>query len=659
MFREKGLFIVAVLATLLVTCIFVVVSAKCSFAQGSTTDTMQNLLQSTKLRTHEAIMAPFLEGELKTRVIVSLREPSGFRRSPDLRHEESRRHLSAAVRDVQNRFLPGLDENEIRPTNQFTYLFGFSAEVTLEGIRRLEGAAEVVSIEADGILHAHPAQGVPLMNASVARSAYSGAGISIAICDTGIDYRHPRLGGGGFPNAKVIGGYDCGDNDNDPMDAQGHGTCCAGIAAGGLGATGDYIGGVAHGAKLYAVKIAFGSGGSAYGSDMIEGWEWCITHQNDDPNNPILIISTSFGGSKFIGYCDSDSPSMTNAAANAAAAGITLFASSGNDGYCNAMGWPACISHVISVGAVYDAAFGTYYPCVSEDSCAAKFSSTGCSTGWYAIDNTAADRVTSYSNSATFLTLFAPSNAAYTTDITGGGGYSPDDYYPSFGGTSAACPYAAGAAAVLQQATRAVNGSYLTPAEVKSCLIATGNAVTDSKVAITKPRVNLQNAINYLQGSEPSESNDDFADAIRISGSSGLVTGSNVIATKEAGEPNHAGNLGGKSVWWKWTAPSSGTVNIDTHGSDFDTILAVYRGTSVSNLTEVASNDDDGSANYNSGVSFGAVNGVLYYIAVDGYYSSGSADSGNLVLNHSASVGTDSNANILSVILNILLNWGE
>ena len=46
---------------------------------------------------------------------------------------------------------------------------------------------------------------------------------------------------------------------------------------------------------------------------------------------------------------------MTTAAANAVAAGITIFASSGNDGYCDSMGWPACISYVNSVGAVYDA----------------------------------------------------------------------------------------------------------------------------------------------------------------------------------------------------------------------------------------------------------------------------------------------------------------
>ena len=460
-----------VLTAWLVTFMFVMFPATCGFARESTTDTIQALLRSTKVRAPEAITAPFLEGSAKTRVIVNLREPAGFPRSQDLRREGDRRHLSEAVRDVQDRFLPGLDSNQVRLTNQFTYLFAFSAEVTLEGLRQLEGAAEVSSIEEDGILHAHLAQGIPLINALAVRNDYNGAGLSIAICDTGIDYGHPRLGGGGFPNSKVIGGYDCGDDDNDPMDADGHGTCCAGIAAGDLGTSGDYIGGVAYGAKLYAVKIAFGTTGYAWNSDMIEGWEWCITHQNDDPDNPIMIISTSFGGGAFTGYCDGEYTVMTSAAANAVAAGITLFVSSGNDGYKDAMGWPACISHVISVGAVSD---------------------------------TAGDTVMPYSNSASFLGVFAPSFAAYTTDIVGDSGRSPGDYYPFFGGTSAACPYAAGAAACLQSASRDASGSFLSASEVRSTLYDTGDPVTDAKIpTVTRPRVNLGNAVNSLFSERP------------------------------------------------------------------------------------------------------------------------------------------------------------
>src|SRR5258708_39948322 len=61
--------------------------------------------------------------------------------------------------------------------------------------------------------------------------------------------------------------------------------------------------------------------------------------------------------------------------------------------------------------------------------------------------------------------------------------------------------------------------------------------------------------------------NDDFANAATITGMNALVGGTNSNATKEPGEPDHAGIPGGKSVWWKWQAPASGYVTISTAGS--------------------------------------------------------------------------------------------
>jgi hypothetical protein len=309
------------------------------------------------------------------------------------------------------------------------------------------------------------------------------------------------LGGGGFPNAKVIGGYDTGQNENDPMDGNGHGTACAGIAAGDLAEVGDYIGGVAYNAKLYALKITYSAtGGFAYESDMIEAWEWCITHQYDDPNNPIMVISTSFGGDYHTENCDNVSPAMTATAANAVAAGITIFVSSGNDGYCDGTAWPACISQVNAVGAVYDTNVGGKYGwCISPNSCIGYFD-FGCEFSWACDDPfTLEDLVTCYSNSSDFLSFFAPSNNAYTTDISGSGGYSSGDYVATFGGTSAACPYAAGSAALVQSAAQSIGGSFLSATEVKSLLTGTGNLVIDSKIDITRPRINLGAAIAKLE----------------------------------------------------------------------------------------------------------------------------------------------------------------
>lgn len=104
-----------------------------------------------------------------------------------------------------------------------------------------------------------------------------------------------------------------------------------------------------------------------------------------------------------------------------------------------------------------------------------------------------------------------------------------------------------------------------------------------------------------------------------MQGSAITVSASNRSATKQKGEPNHAGNPGGKSVWWSWTAPGSGTVVITTVGSDFDTLLAVYTGLNVSNLVAVAFNDDDLANPPFSRVKVKTTAGAVYHIAVDGY----------------------------------------
>ena len=111
-----------------------------------------------------------------------------------------------------------------------------------------------------------------------------------------------------------------------------------------------------------------------------------------------------------------------------------------------------------------------------------------------------------------------------------------------------------------------------------------------------------------------------FANRIAITGTNVVVTGSNVGATKESGEPFHAGIFGGASVWWEWTAPSNGTVTISTAGSSFDTLLGVYSGSVVSGLVELAGNDDDPDLSVlTSKVVFDVVANQTCQIAVDGY----------------------------------------
>ena len=128
----------------------------------------------------------------------------------------------------------------------------------------------------------------------------------------------------------------------------------------------------------------------------------------------------------------------------------------------------------------------------------------------------------------------------------------------------------------------------------------------------------------------PSLGNDNFANASTIQAGQ-TATANNVGYTKETGEPNLSFNVGGKSAWWKFTAPASGSFNVNTIGSNFDTILGIYTGTAVNALTLVAADDDSGG-NTTSSATFTATAGTTYRIMVDGFAGSPQGDSGNIQL---------------------------
>ncbi|MFO1487033.1 MAG: Calx-beta domain-containing protein [Verrucomicrobiota bacterium] len=135
--------------------------------------------------------------------------------------------------------------------------------------------------------------------------------------------------------------------------------------------------------------------------------------------------------------------------------------------------------------------------------------------------------------------------------------------------------------------------------------------------------------------------NDNFLDAIPVTGLLGQVTGSNTNATLELGEPTvvatPTGTIPlGSSVWYSWTAPLNGNVTFDTLNSVFDTVLAAYTGSSVSSLTQVAADDDSGPS-LTSKMTFTAVQGTTYYISVNGFGSGlFFADEGDYILNWNA-----------------------
>ena len=125
--------------------------------------------------------------------------------------------------------------------------------------------------------------------------------------------------------------------------------------------------------------------------------------------------------------------------------------------------------------------------------------------------------------------------------------------------------------------------------------------------------------------------NDYFTNHIAVTGVVAHVTANNAFATKEAGEPNHAGNPGGKSLWWTWTAPTNGVLQLNTSNSSFATLLAVYTGDSVGSLKRVASHDPSQDREPFAHVKIGVIAGLSYQIAVDGE----NGDSGIVNLNFS------------------------
>ena len=93
---------------------------------------------------------------------------------------------------------------------------------------------------------------------------------------------------------------------------------------------------------------------------------------------------------------------------------------------------------------------------------------------------------------------------------------------------------------------------------------------------------------------------------------------STVLSSKDAGEPNHCSEAGGASEWYTYQPSNSGTLQINTDGSSFNTVLAVYTGpgTDYASLVSVACDNVPGSGR--DRVVFQGSSGKVYFIAVDG-----------------------------------------
>jgi len=536
--------------------------------------------------------------------------------------------------------------------------------------------------------------------------------VIVAVIDTGIRYTHQDLSAQMWQNPGESGALASDGIDNDgngyvddvyginavtgsgnPMDDNGHGTHCAGTIGAAANGSGPHVG-VAWNVRLMGLKF-MDAGGSGFTSDAIE----CI---NFAVAKGARVLSCSWGGG---GY----ETSLKDAITRARNEGVLLVAAAGNEsansdviphypsGYDvdnvisvaaldrsdNLPGFSNYGSRNVDVGAPGVDIYSTYH--TANDAYA---TSSGTSMATPHVAGVAALVISKFPGISVFdlsqrlLATTVPVASLNGRSATGGRVNAYNALTASPNGTLEVSVSSSGSL-IAGQSVKLV-------AQVTD-LTAIGNAtVTGSATGL--PSMTFRNdgvspdttandhlycasftvpsdrdqLVLTVQASAPSKTtqtvvtsfsiarpaaNDNFSAATDLAGNVIQATGNNQVATKESGEPNHAANnVGGKSVWWKWTAPSAGTATINTRGSTFDTILGIYTGTAVNSLTLVASNDDETYPNViTSRVQFTATGGTTYRIAVDGYNNGSGADSGSITLNIAAPPANDLFANRAAV----------
>lgn len=229
-------------------------------------------------------------------------------------------------------------------------------------------------------------------------------------------------------------------------------------------------------------------------------------------------------------------------------------------------------------------------------------------------------------NGGSSLDWSVSSNATYLTfSEVQAGSQGPDAAFAAAGGT-----LAAGASTTVRVG-------------VNMAGLAGGVYQSRFAVSVTGTQGSVEIAASVSVTSPPPR-NDNFADAFGLSAVSTTAAFNSAGATKEDGEPSHAGNGGGASIWWSWTAPVSGTARIRTQGADFDTMIAVYTGSAVGSLSAIASNDDiNFPTDTQSQVEIAVTAGTTYRIAVDGF--SGAAGNAELSIRY---INTPSNDAVAS-----------
>src|SRR3989339_401153 len=358
------------------------------------------------------------------------------------------------------------EDIEMEVTHEFFSVKGFAAEVDDKDLGKLQKKFGNVVVVRDKEFSVTLDVSVSQIGGNDSWALRSnganitGAGQTVCIIDTGVNYTHAAFGGCyGNNNAssecKVIGGYDFVNGDTYPMDDEGHGTHVAGIVA----SSDLTYSGVAPNVKIIAMK-AMDDNGNGDGGDIAAAIDWCVANSS---RFNISVISMSLGdNSTYNTYCSGNYfESFIDAAV---AKNISVVVSAGN---CDGVGQtnctigvavPACVKNATRVGAVND------------------------------LD------VIDFMRGALFE-LMAPGSNIISSVIGGGFG--------SKSGTSMAAPHVAGSIALIRQYL--VNSEQTkSVAEIDSILNASGIRLDDSVGSgYNFTRINVYDALLSLDIDSP------------------------------------------------------------------------------------------------------------------------------------------------------------
>ena len=283
----------------------------------------------------------------------------------------------------------------------------------------------VVMLELDGILHVQNGDAAVVHEVDLAQqqTGYDGAGVTVAVIDTGIDSLHVGLDDQDDDNntndPKVIAFYDAVNNPDktngteiQAYDDQGHGTHCAGTVAGTGAPTFEHPG-MAPQAFLVGVKV-LDAGGSGSFATVMAGMQWTVDHRYEFN---IRAASMSLGGPGPIEWTSDEEDSVNRYANEMVRAGITMLIAAGNSVASAQIGTPGSAEDVITVGAL------------DKDTSIAVYSSQG---------PTEEGRV--------------KPNVAFVGSDVMSAQHNSGDGYVAFSGTSMATPGVAGTVALMLQA---------------------------------------------------------------------------------------------------------------------------------------------------------------------------------------------------------------